>query len=151
MSPQNMSNWCAFTENKKNKCTHWDSRIIFATLPFKGLGSLTCSCIQLHYNQLRKILEFYEECTMNWNALKTLLVDKNQSGCAAHIWDVFDSCCLECLIECDLENECHVCNMWPSLSKLNALKLRKTKKKVNISKSVECSTIKEETESLFIF
>lgn len=50
---------------------------------FKSLGSLTHFCTEVHHNQLHE--------TIHWNALRTLLVDKSQSGCAEHmgcLWEL---------------------------------------------------------------
>lgn len=55
VSLQNMPTWCAFAE-RKTQCTHWDSSMILATLPFKGLGSSTHFCIELSYNQMYRCL-----------------------------------------------------------------------------------------------
>lgn len=42
----------------------------------KSLGSLTPSCIELHYNRRHQII--------SWNALRSLLVHKNLSGSAEY-------------------------------------------------------------------
>lgn len=78
------------------------------TLPFQRLGPLTRFSIEICFNQFHNLIF--------WNALTTLLVQKNT------LWGDFDSCCpkcLKCLIECE------VCNMQPSIQKNKSFTIAK--------------------------
>lgn len=75
------------------------------------------------------VFDSFRHRTQRWPILKwllaggvpaprTLLLAGYQSGSAEHTLDVLDSCWLECLVECNAENQRQVCNLWPPLPEL---------------------------------